>query len=352
MSTATQFEPLSSKEAPRSAFRFDASVSTIKLSADGKTADIELLARSGDPIQHWYWGQIVHDLQGMNHKDKVVLDYCHDDEEVIGYADGFDVRDDGLHLSGKLVSVIEEDRADVVMRQGNAGIPFEASIFFDDAQLEYIPEGMSTEVNGKQFEGPGVIVRQWTLRGCAVCPYGADANTNSSFADSSALRFSWRPDMATKKKAGELTAAHATEEQQAATAAEPATATEAEATAEVTKTEPETIAEPSTTELSADDPRSQLKKFMQRFGDADGAKYFADGIDYQAAQDLHIGKLTADRDAAVKRADDAEARLLSLKDKHGEREGVKTGSASTGKFGSAQVKSISEAKRLAAASQN
>lgn len=349
MSTATQFEPLSSKEAPRSAFRFDAAVSTIKPSADGRTADIELLARSVDPIQHWYWGKITHDMQGMDHKDKVVLDYCHDDEEVIGFADGFDVQADGLHLTGKLVSVMEGDRADVVMRQGGAGIPFEASIFFDDAQLEYIPEGMSTTVNGQSFDGPGVIVRQWTLRGCAVCPYGADAQTNSSFADSSALRFQWRPNMA-KKKAGELTAAHATEEQQATTT-EQAVTTEAEAKADVEKTEPETVAtEPSTTELSAEDPRSQLKKFMQRFGDADGAKYFADGIDYQAAQDLHIGKLTADRDSAVKRAEDAEAKLLSLKDKHGEREGVKTGTASSGKFGDRKVSSISEAKRLAAES--
>ena len=63
------------------------------------------------------------------------------------------------------------------------GIPFEASIFFDEAVLEWIPENTTTEVNGFQFAGPGVIAREWRLRGCAVCPYGADGNTESEFAE-------------------------------------------------------------------------------------------------------------------------------------------------------------------------
>ncbi len=79
-----------------------------------------------------------------------------------------------------------------MINQGRAGIPFEGSIFFDDAILEYVDEGFQTEVNGETFHGPGVVVREWVLRGCAVCPYGADGSTNSSFAESSAVKFSWR----------------------------------------------------------------------------------------------------------------------------------------------------------------
>jgi hypothetical protein len=39
---------------------------------------------------------------------------------------------------------------------------------------------MVAPVNGYQFEGPGIIVREWPLRGVAICPYGADANTESA----------------------------------------------------------------------------------------------------------------------------------------------------------------------------
>lgn len=41
-------------------------------------------------------------------------------------------------------------------------------------------DGEIAPVNGYDFEGPGVIIREWPLRGVAICPYGADANTESA----------------------------------------------------------------------------------------------------------------------------------------------------------------------------
>ena len=48
--------------------------------------------------------------------------------------------------------------------------------------LEDVPQGMAVPVNGFSFEGPGVVARQWTLRGLAVCPYGQDKNTAVEFS--------------------------------------------------------------------------------------------------------------------------------------------------------------------------
>jgi hypothetical protein len=219
---------------PASAFRFDATVSSIKKTDQtSNEAEISLLARSSQPIEHWFWGRIVHDMEGYSAKDKICLDYCHDENQIIGYSDIQDVGKEGLTLAGKLVSVIEGDRADIVIRQGAAGIPFEASIFFDEAVLEWIPENTTTEVNGFQFAGPGVIAREWRLRGCAVCPYGADGNTESEFAEKSAFHFSWRgKSMPRKNSAEKLTAAHADQLEDTKVEATAETNTEATASTE------------------------------------------------------------------------------------------------------------------------
>ena len=58
---------------------------------------------------------------------------------------------------------------------------------------------------------------------------------------------------------------------------------------------------------------------MNRFGDADGAKFFADGLDWSTAQDKFIDKLCAERDAATKRADDAESKLKQIGETVGEK---------------------------------
>jgi hypothetical protein len=53
--------------------------------------------------------------------------------------------------------------------------------------MEELRPGQVATVNGNQLEGPATIIRQWTLRGVAVCPYGADPNTSSQL--SSAEKF-------------------------------------------------------------------------------------------------------------------------------------------------------------------
>jgi len=64
------------------------------------------------------------------------------------------------------------------------GVPLEASINFggDGIEIEDLEDGDSAEVYGTTMSGPMVIVRKWPLRGVAVCPYGADMNTATTFA--------------------------------------------------------------------------------------------------------------------------------------------------------------------------
>lgn len=153
---------------------------------DSKSVPIRILARGAAPIQHWYWGVIAHDLEGCRHKPRIPVDYCHDDREVLGYANRFDTDPEGLWLGGALVPFKDSDRTAEVMVKSKAGVPYEASIFFDDSEgliLEEVGKGASAQCNGQTIEGPAIIVRQWTLRGVAICPYGADPRTSTSFSD-------------------------------------------------------------------------------------------------------------------------------------------------------------------------
>jgi hypothetical protein len=147
-----------------------------------KTAPVRLLARSSKPIDHWFWGKVVHDLAGMSvHKKRLPVDYVHGDE-VIGYLSHFDVSAEGLVCSGALTPWRDDDKASEIIAKMRMGVPYEASINFggDGIEIEDVPEGETVFVNGYYFEGPGVVVRKWPLRGVAVCPYGADSHTESS----------------------------------------------------------------------------------------------------------------------------------------------------------------------------
>jgi len=170
---------------PASACTFAAPLE-LRDNGDGATtAPFELLARSSKPIEHWFWGNVIHDSAGFFGKERIPIDYNHD--EVIGFANKRRISADGVHLSGALVSVKEGDRADMVMKQSRAGIPFEASINFggDGIKIEEVAEGRKAMVNGFEFAGPGIIIREWPLRGCAFTPFGADGNTNTNvFSDS------------------------------------------------------------------------------------------------------------------------------------------------------------------------
>lgn len=174
------------KKVPAQAFTF--AVGEFELGNNGeaaKSAPFSMTARSGKPISHPYWGNIVHDFAGMQlHKNRIPIDYCHDSSKIIGYANKFNSESGDLVASGALVPYGENDLATEIIYKQKHGIPYEASISFagGEPEIEEIEEGETAQVNGYELVGPAVIVRKWNLRGIAVCPYGADMNTDTSFS--------------------------------------------------------------------------------------------------------------------------------------------------------------------------
>jgi hypothetical protein len=144
------------------------------------------MANSGQVFNHPYWGPMVFDVAGMKlAKTRVTLDYCHRQDEVVGYADNIDPSGGNMTVAGELVSVRPDDRAAEILVKGPAGVPYEASVKFDPYNglvIEEYQAGAVVQVNGRTELGPLTVIRECLLRGVAVCPYGSDPYTQSEFS--------------------------------------------------------------------------------------------------------------------------------------------------------------------------
>lgn len=270
------------RTAPRSAFAFLAPMQFAAPAAPpaepcipAPPQPITILARSAQPIDHAFWGRVVHDMSGMRPAgDRIQLDWCHDCETNLGFLDKFEADQvKGLTVSGQVVPFDEDDKASEVLHKGRAGVPYQASIDWSGpgCLIEEVGAGVSVEVNGYTFEGPGVVVRQWPLTSVALCPYGYDADTNAKFSRGRELDPGGDIEVRTFSKEVRMSKDTTTQ-----------------------------------TAPSADDLRKQfaadLKRFSEKFGPTNGSKWLGENKTFAEALELHnevlVGQV-AERDAKI-----------------------------------------------------
>ena len=103
-------------------------------------------------------------------KDRVPLDYNHNEEEVIGYVENFQCNADAITADGVvLIGDDSSDAAKTFAQNIDGGVPFEASAFLDLSEAE------SVELEDGVTEWTGALIR-----GVAICPYGTDRKTTVS----------------------------------------------------------------------------------------------------------------------------------------------------------------------------
>lgn len=280
-------------EIPAEACRFAADVE-IASGGSSKTKPVKILARTAREATSWYFGRMVHDMAGMRVDTPTIpLDYCHRDDEVLGFSDTQTPSVEGLEILGKLVPFTDDDRASEVIFKSAEGVPYQASIYFDPFRLvlEDVGAGMTVNVNAGTFTGPGVIAREWYLRGAAICPYGVDPCTTVEFSrrtgpDGQPLTY--QPKEPHQMSATATAPAAETTTAEAPKPATPATTETPKPEATTTTTneapKPTTTAEAppaaAATELSTKGPGA---KFLEAFGD-EGGKWFAQGLSFEEAQ--------------------------------------------------------------------
>lgn len=322
--TATQEKPtqLKASEAPRSACQFDASGLMFgtpnqqseepKEWTKGEPYEVRLLVRTPEPVGHWYWygGKVYHDLKGMHmHGDRITMDYGHGVE--IGWLAEPEIDKVGLWLTGPIIPTggVNDIANDVIVR-GLAGVPYEASIFFDDPmRIEYLDEGMTAKVNGIKVEGPCTIVRECKLRATAVCSHGRDGATATQFAKNSEedpiVNFSvmnsqntppasdaasMSKDTPQAKDSQKQSGKPANQQSDEASTDE---STNDETTDEGTDAGGESADDSATSQNAEGKPagkltakqqfQADLKRFTDKFGVEQGAKFFTEGLSFAEA---------------------------------------------------------------------
>lgn len=308
-----QPQQFAERTVPRSALIAELGRFTLGDTQDNLTP-FSMLGRSTKPVKHWYYGDIYHDFSGMDVADSIPVDYCHDEQAILGYADKFNVDSDGLHLSGNFVHHHEGDRVDDVVHKGRNNVPYQASIDFrgDDIVAEEVGSGFQAQVNNQTVEGPALIFRKWPLIGIAVCPHGRDKNTRTQFSqddtDTTVIRI-FSTGAAVPQEDSQ--AQNDTTEQQQS---EHSSDTQTGDTAEEQQPQKQQSADQT---KSDEDPvkqyKEKLNRFVTQFGPENGLKWLDEGKSYTEAMEAHQQLLQQQLAAAQKESEQYKDKLEALK---------------------------------------
>ena len=155
---------------------------------DGKPAlpRFSMVAYTGGPMRVAGWRcPVVVDLAGLAvPRQNAPIRESHGAR--IGHAESIRVEGGQLVAAG-VISCTGQVAREVVADAKN-GFPWQASIGASVEQFEFIKEGQSALVNGRDFSGPVNVVRKATLGEISFVDLGADGNTSASVAASAKER--------------------------------------------------------------------------------------------------------------------------------------------------------------------
>ncbi|MCG3181851.1 MAG: hypothetical protein BIFFINMI_04286 [Phycisphaerae bacterium] len=153
-------------------------------SADGKPRlpRFSMVAYTGGPMRVSGWRYpVIIDLAGLAIPSQSrPIRFGHDAAAGVGHTDAIRVAEGRLVATG-LVSRDTAAAREVVASAKN-GFPWQASVGANVDQFEFVKDGQSVIVNGRNFSGPVNVVRRATLGEISFVDLGADGNTSASVA--------------------------------------------------------------------------------------------------------------------------------------------------------------------------
>lgn len=186
-SDETEAFSMSKQEVPKGALRLveegTAHCEFAEAEDGKKIAKLDMLAYSGKPIKnHFYWGDLVIDLQGMKFEGKKfpILEN-HDTGRKIAFTGKPIINDKfELRIDPETTTFVDTDASAEFQKLSSEGFPYQASIYAKPSKIERIDEGSQADVNGFTQKGPAVIWRECSFKESSVCVFGWDTKTSSS----------------------------------------------------------------------------------------------------------------------------------------------------------------------------
>jgi phage major head subunit gpT-like protein len=127
---------------------------------------------------------VVVDLEGLGiDRQDIPVRLDHSSRQGVGHTQRVAVENGSLVAEG-LVSRDTSWARDVI-RSGQNGFPWQASIGAAVIDAQFIPNGQNVTVNGRTFDGPIHVVRKATLKEISFVDNGADSSTSARIAANS-----------------------------------------------------------------------------------------------------------------------------------------------------------------------
>ncbi len=134
------------------------------------------VAYSGEVItDHWYWKQVIFDLDSMQIKGRIPALLEHLSYQRAGAIENHSISyESGLTVSGILLS---NEYGTQVATDSDDGFPWQMSVRIEPSSIDEIQAGNTVTVNGKLLHGPITVFRGGRIREVSFCALGADENT-------------------------------------------------------------------------------------------------------------------------------------------------------------------------------
>ncbi len=154
------------------------------LAADGdskKLPTFAMTAYTGGAVNVGFGLPVVVELSGVKVRSQNQPAFMnHDHTQIVGHADSVEITAQRIKVSGTISGT--GAAAQEVLANSKNGFPYQASIGGNPTRMEYVDQGESVKVNGKNHDGPLYVVRAFDYYETSFVPLGADSATSAKIA--------------------------------------------------------------------------------------------------------------------------------------------------------------------------
>jgi len=154
---------------------------------DDKADQMQIKVYSGRVIpNHWYWDNLVVDLDGMRFAGRFPILEEHERDKKIGFSTKRPVVTDDytLLIGPENVQFVDTEESQKFRRLSRQGFPYQASMYAKPTEIQRLARNETADVNGFKFKGPGTIWRKSLFKEASIAVFGFDPNTRArAFAE-------------------------------------------------------------------------------------------------------------------------------------------------------------------------